>query len=200
VTDRLVVDAPFRDRSEVTFVAQGTFPPMQSVVLSVRYDDPANSYTVDDVHVFTAAAQDWKWVVQLRDPTRRGYSYKVDLTYADGSATQGEWTQSSETTVLVGEVTSKMLEVEVVPGVLDMTMWKLVLVRLRYSDPATGGVQDKTVQFKPNGTGDSVKWKIALHDPAARSYSYEVQGFAVDGSKKSVGPITTEDPVLVVEL
>lgn len=200
VTDRLVIDAPFSDRDKVTFVAQGTFPPLQSIVLSVRYEDKANAYTVEDVHVFSAAAQTWEWVLQLRDATLATYSYKVDLTYADGSATHGDWTSDTEPTVLVGEAASKMLEIEVVPGVLDMTQWKLVLVRLHHTDPATGEVQDKTVQFKPGGAGDSVPWKVALRDPAARSFTYEVQGFAVDGSKKTVGPVTTEDPVLVVEL
>ena len=201
VSDRLVVNAPFGDQLDVTFVPQGTFPPIASIVLSVRYADEVSGYRVDDVHVFTSNVEVWPWKVRLPDASKRSFDYKVDITYADGAASQGQWTPGAEGTLLVGEVTSQMLEVEVVAGALDMTKWKLVVLRLAYTDPASGQVQDETFQITPaNATGE-MKWKVALKDPGARGYSYHLQAFGSDGvSKHEVPPTRREDTLLVLEI
>jgi hypothetical protein len=200
LTDRLVIDAPFGDQLDVTFVPQGTFPPLASIVLSVKYEDEVAKYHADEVHVFTTTTDVWSWKVRVPDPTKRGFQYKIDLTYVDGAATQGDWVDGAEGTVLVGEIASQMLEVEVVAGALDMTKWKLVVVRLKYQD-AAGAVQDETFQVTPANAADSRKWKIALKDPAVRTYTYEVQAFGVDGAtKQTVPPTTSEDSLLVLEL
>lgn len=201
VSDRLVVDAPFGGQLNVTFVPQGTFPPLASIILTARYSTPASGYKVEDVHVFKDPADIWKWTVRLEDPSARTFEYKVDTTYADGSAHQGEWQPAAEGTVLVGEIASQMLQVEVVGGALDMAKWKLVIVRLTYKDPVTGQAQDETFQITPANFTDPMVWKIALRDPQARTYSYEIQAFGADGAtRQSVPPTEKSDDLLVVEL
>ena len=203
ITDRLVVDAPFNDQLDVTFVPQGMFPPLASIVLSVEYEsgEGATRYRVDDVHVFSNSVDVWQWTARLPDPSAREFRYKVDLTYADGSANQGDWQAGAEGTLLVGEVTSQMLQVEVVAGALDMTKWKLVIVRLSYTDPASGQLQTQTFQITPANAAGELRWKVALKDPAARTYTYEVQAFGADGTtKQTVPPTTREDSLLVLEL
>lgn len=203
ITDRLVVDAPFNDQLDVTFVPQGMFPPIASIVLSVRYQhgEGATAYREDEVHVFTNNTETWQWKVRLPDPSARAFEYKVDITYADGSASQGEFQPGTEGTQLIGEVTSKTLEVEVVAGALDMTKWKLVIVRLNYVDPVTRAPQSETFQITPANVTSPLIWKIGLRDPAARSYTYEIQAFGADGTtKQSVPPTSREDSLLVLEV
>ncbi|MCW2882161.1 MAG: hypothetical protein JWQ95_6261 [Sphaerisporangium sp.] len=197
---RLVVDAPFDDTLKVTFTPQGAFPPIASIVLSVRYADPAHDYEVDDVHVFESHDTPWLWQVRLRDPDRREYKYKVDVAYADGAASLGEWQTSDDAAKFVGEVTGALLEVEVQPVLLDMSKWRLVLVRLKHIDPGTGRVSEKTYQFTQATPLAGERWTVPLRDAAARQYTYEIQGYGVDGVKKVIGPIATEGSPLVVEL
>lgn len=202
LSDRLVVDAPFSDQLEVTFVPQGTFPPVASIVLSVKYEHGTGptAYREDDVHVFTNNTETWQWKLRLPDPTAREFQYKVDITYADGTATQGEYQPGSEGTILIGEVTSKTLEVEVVAGALDMAKWKLVVVRLSYTDPQGGVPQTETFQITPLNAAGPFLWKVGLRDPSARSYSYEIQAFGADGTtKQTVPPTSREDTLLVLE-
>ncbi|MET8161534.1 hypothetical protein ABZT47_34690 [Sphaerisporangium sp. NPDC005289] len=197
---RPVIDTSFDDTLTVTFTPQGAFPPISSIVLSVRYEDPANHYEVDAVHVFEAHDDPWVWKVWLRDPDRQEYRYKVDVAYADGAASIGEWQTGDERAQFVGEVTGATLNVEVQPALLDMSKWRLVVVRLRHTDPATGRTTEKTVQYTPGTTPASQTWTVPLRDASAARFTYEIQGYGVDGVKKVVGPVTTDDPFLVIEL
>jgi hypothetical protein len=200
-TSRLTIDGPFADRIDVTFTSQGVFPPVAVINLSTRYTDQAHAYAAGTTHAFNGPAQSWAWSIPVLDRTLREYEYKVDVVYADGSTRQGDWQKSSETSVNVGDVTSKMLGIEVVPALLDMTKWKLVIVKLSYTDSSTGHEQDKIFQFTAGGnTTDPVTWTVGLHDEKATAYTYQVQAFGVDGSKKTVGPTSTADNPLVIEL
>ena len=200
-TNRLTIDGPFADRLDLAFTAQGLFPPIQLINLSTRYVDQAHDYTVTETHTFTTAAESWEWSVPVLDKTVRAFEYKFDTTYVDGSTKQGAWHKTAETSVNIGDVTSEMWKIEVVPALLDMTRWKLVLVKLTYTDPGSGQQQERMLQFTPtSNTTEPVIWTVALHDDAATTYTYEVQGFGVDGSRKVVGPVSTDVDPLVIEL
>jgi hypothetical protein len=125
----LLLDAPFNDRMDVVFVPQGAFPPVQRIVLSTKYADPTTGYHVEGTNVFTSPNDTWTWSVNLRDATKRTFSYKADVTYADGSTSTGEWRDGTEGTVLVGDVKSSLMPIQVTAGVLDLTKYKLLVVR-----------------------------------------------------------------------
>lgn len=197
---RLVIDAPFEDKLVATFVPQGQFPPLRTIVLATRYVDEQTDFRADGTHVFTSDSDVWRWEVDLPESDRRAFEYKADITYADGTTTAGRWQQGEEGTVLVGEVKSSMLEVAVSGVVLDMTKWKLVVVRLRYEDPTTKEVQEHIVQLTPANAAAGVTWKVALKDSAATSYTYQIDGYGVDGSRKTVPVTSSSDKLLVVEL
>ena len=193
---RLVIDAPFDDRLEVTFIPQGVFPPLSSIALSVRYADEPHNYHQEAQHMFANATESWQWIVPLQDPTARSYDYRVDITYADGSASQGAWAPGTEGTMLVGEVAEKVLQVEVVPSLLDMTKWKLVIVRLRKDG------KEKNFQFTTGLPLDNQTWKVPLEKATDRGYTYEIDAFPVDptAEKKVVGPVDATDALLVLEV
>jgi len=200
-TNRLTIDGPFTDRLELSFTAQGVFPPIRQINLSTRYLDPAHDYSTTETHTFVAAAEAWEWSVPVLNKALREYEYRFDTSYVDGSTKQGEWQKATETNINVGDVTSKMRKIEVVPALLDMTKWKLVLVKLSYTDPGSGQEQEQMLQFTAaSNTTEPAIWTLALHDDDATTYSYEVQGFGLDGSKKVVGPTSTDVNPLVIEL
>jgi hypothetical protein len=201
-TNSLVINAPFDRPLEVTFIPQGTFPPLAAIVVSARYRDEVADYQVDDVHTFTGMDQNWTWRVPLRDRNRRDFEYKVDLTYADGSATPGEYQPGSEGVVLVGNITRTMLDIEIVPTLLDMdNTWKLVIVRLHYEDPANQISQDEVFKITATNILDEFKWSVPLKDPDHRTFSYTVQAFGYESTNRQVvGPIETSDNTVVLDL
>ncbi|MFE6040212.1 hypothetical protein [Streptomyces sp. NPDC056452] len=197
---RLLVDAPFEDRMSATFVPQGLFPPLQSIVLSAKYADEASAHHTEATHVFANNTEPWRWEVDLPDGKKREFQYKADITYVDGTTTPGQWQVGQEGTVLVGEVKSSLMDVSVTAAALDMAKWKLVVVKLRYEDPATHEVQDEVVQLTAANAGQNASWKVALKDPKADTYTYEVEGYGVDGTRKTVPVTSSRDELLVVEL
>lgn len=197
---RLLVDAPFEDKLVATFVPQGQFPPLRSIVLSVRYVDEPTDFRADGTHVFTSDTDVWRWEVDLPESDRRAFDYKTDITYTDGTTTAGSWQPGEEGTILIGEVKSSLLEVSVTGAVLDMTKWKLVVVRLRYEDPGTHEVQEQIVQLTAANAAQGATWKVALKDNAATGYTYQIDGYGVDGSRKTVPVTPSSDKLLVVEL
>ena len=196
-TQRLIINAPFEDKLKATFVPQGSFPPVASIVVTAKYTD--GDYEVSDVHSFTDAANTWEWAIDLRDRSKRTFTYRVDVTYADGKSSSGDWVDGVEGTVLVGDVAREMLEVEVVADLLDMTKWKLVIVRLAYDDGA-GTTADHTVKLTATPPDPaSLKWTVPIADPAKRSYTYQIQAYGHGDERHMVEPTTTEDPLLVLE-
>jgi hypothetical protein len=202
-SNSLVINAPFDRPLEVTFVPQGTFPPLAAIIVSARYHDPESNYEVEDVRTLTGLGESWTWNVPLRDRTKRDFEYKVDLTFADGSAKMGEYQPGTEGVVLVGDrEPSKLLPIEVVPSLLDMdATWKLVIVRLRYEDMDNSISEEHVFKITSTNSNDEFKWSVPVKDANKRSFSYTVQAFGYDSSnKKVVGPVETEDTPLVLEL
>ncbi|MBK7820432.1 MAG: hypothetical protein IPJ61_04995 [Tessaracoccus sp.] len=197
-TQRLIINAPFEDKLRATFVPQGSFPPVASIVVTASYVD--GDYDVNDVHSFTNSSETWEWTVDLRDRAKRDFTYKVDVTYADGSSSAGEPRPGTEGTILVGDVAREMLRVEVVPALLDMAKWKLVIVRLSYADGTGAPPTEHIIQLTAAAPDpNALVWNIPLKDAARREFSYQIQAFGYAGEKHVVEPTPTTDPLLVLE-
>ena len=196
-SQRLIVNAPFEDALSATFVPQGTFPPVASIVVTTKYAD--GDYNAGEVHSFTGPGATWQWDVDLRDRTKRTFSYRVDVTYADGSSSSGDWVEGAEGTILVGDVARDLLKVEVVTDLLDMTKWKLVIVRLSY-DSGTGAPAEHVIKLTPVSADPAeLTWVVPVSDPARRSYRWSVQAFGHGDERHVVEPTEATDPILVLE-
>lgn len=196
-TQRLIINAPFEDKLRATFVPQGSFPPVASIVVTAKYAD--GDYEKSDVHSFTNASETWEWSVDLRDRQKREFTYKVDVTYADGSSDAGEEMTGTEGTILVGDVARDMLTVEVVPTLLDMTKWKLVIVRLSYDD-GSGTTGEHSVQLTAAPPDPAqLTWTLPIKDAGKREFFYQIQAYGNAGEKHLVERTATTDPLLVLE-
>jgi hypothetical protein len=190
------VSAPFQDTLNVTFVPQGQFPPTQQIVVSTCYLDP-DGYRETAVHSFASLHDTWNWQVRLRDKRKRAFQYKVDTTFVDGSSDTGDWKDGTEGTILVGQLAQKILEVDVIPSLIDFNKtWKLVIVKLKYSDD-----QQQMFQISAQNAGASFAWRFPVKDQKNKSYTYEVDAYGIDPSQKKIlGPATTDNSALVIEL
>ncbi|WP_309065912.1 hypothetical protein [Microbacterium sp.] len=196
-TQRLIMNAPFEDKLRATFVPQGAFPPIASIVVTATYTD--GDYEVSDVHSFAGVGDTWEWSVDLRDRSKREFTYRVDVTYADGSSSQGEPRTGAEGTVLVGDVARDMLQVEIVPTLLDMTKWKLVIVRLSYDDGAGTTAQHVAQLTAAPPDPAALKWVIPITDATKRGYTYQIQAYGNAGERHMVDPTPSTDSLLVLE-
>jgi hypothetical protein len=197
-----IIDSPFEDMLNVTFVPQGQFPPINTIIVNARYVDPADGSTQTGVHSFSTLSDTWAWSVRLRDKKQRTFQYKVDVTYADGSSDQGTWTNGAEGTVLVGPIGGrKIMEVDVIPAMLDLQkQWKLVIVKLKYEDSANNVSQDKVFQISAANASDQFAWKFPIMDPKQQKYTYEIDAYGYDGTDKIVGPTQTDNQALVLQV
>ena len=202
LSGNLVVNAPFEDTLRVTFVPQGSFPPVSSIVVTARYSDPETGFNQQDVRGFKNLTDTWLWQVRLRDKNKRDFQYRVDVTYHDGSADQGDWQPGVEGTLLVGKVARQILEVNVIPTLLDcQQVWKLVIVRLKYQDPDNQIDLSQNLMITAANASQPLTWKVPLKNPALHKYTYQIDAFAFDATKnKVVGPTVTDDPLLVLQL
>ena len=93
--------------------------------------------------------------------------------------------------MLVGDVAREMLAVEVVADLIDMTKWKLVIVRLAYDDGA-GLTSEHVVKLTavPPDPAD-LKWVVPIKDPAKRTYTYQIQAFGHGDERHTAGPTET---------
>lgn len=199
----LIIDTPFEDALNVTFVPQGQFPPTSTIIVSARYADPGDGYTQSAVHTFHSLSDPpWAWTVRLHDKTKRAFQYKVDSTNIDGSSNLGKWTDGTEGTILAGGASSKIMEVDVIPAMLDLQkQWKLVIVKLKYEDAVNNVSQDKVFQISAANASEQFAWKFPIQDVKQQKYSYEVDAFGYDGvTKKVVGPLQTDNQALVLQL
>lgn len=204
----LVINAPFDDELSVTFVPQGNFmgglgtPAITAIVVSTTYTDTTDGYHVNGTHSFTNPTDTWLWEFPLHDKAQRTFQYKADITYSDGSADQGDWIQGKEGTILVGAVARQILEIDVIASLLDFqNTWKLVIVKLNYTDPANQIAQSQNFQITGANASVTQSWKVALKNPAVNQYTYEVDAYAIDPTKnKTVGPLQTSTLPLVLQL
>ena len=197
----LAVSTPFVDTLTVFFVPQGSFPPVLQMVVSARYADPTNGYTQASFYVLRSLADSWKWQVRLTDRDQRAFQYKVDTTFYDGSSETGTWKDGTEGTIQVGDTVQKMLHVSVNPMLLDLTkVWKLVIVKLTYTDDANQVDEETAFQISAQNAGGPFDWRFPIKDQANKQYTYEVDGYAFDGTNKTLGPLQTTTSILVLQL
>jgi len=76
---------------------------------------------------------------------------------------------------------------------------KLVKVALHYADPGHDVDSTKDFVITKNTTAAPV-WTVRLQDKSKKSYDYRASFFLLDGTSKSIGPITSNEPMLLLEM
>jgi len=196
-----IVNAPFVDTMTVTFIPQGTFPPLASIVVSARYKDKASGYTQADMHTLSSSGDSWTWPVRLLDKKQRSIEYKADIKNADGSVVPGDWSPGTEGTILVGQATQQIMEVDVIPALLDLQKtWKLVVVHLKYEDPNHNVALDQIFQINAANSSQPFSWRVPIADPHVNKYTYEIDAYGFDATNKVIGPLQTDNRALVLQI
>jgi hypothetical protein len=175
------------------------------VDVECRYVDAANQIQQDQLFRLTQAAPGANFRMFLRDPTRRGFDFRVTFHGADGKDLYGlagqdpapAWTSANNEQVLVRDPFPAKRQLMVVPQV-DWTVVNHVFVDLSYQDgPAAGDEIDQSLEFTAADAG-SKTFAFNPKNPDQKLIAYEVTMLTKAGAPIKVPRSFTADRRLIV--
>jgi hypothetical protein len=194
--DQWVVEDPHPDKLVVRAVVAGDRANIANLLVDLEYEDQENGvFEMGNLSFETERLnQPLSWTVNLADPGKRRYRYRMTLVTKKGEFLQTGWISTDAPTLPVGEVYVRRLSVELVTGLLDPGV-DAVEVAVAYHD-AVGNVHDeKTFRLGPKSRSE---WQVQLQDASRRSYELTTTWIRPDGFNPKVGPTTTSDTYVVI--
>ena len=186
-TKHVRVPTPFDTDFSLMVVPQVDWREVRELVVDLEYTDEVNDYRVHKALSFSEqaqAAQPWRF--PLRDPDNRAYRYSQKLLLHNSAVVEGEWIarQSDTGTLLVGNAAGGVATVEVDAADADIGgAVRRVVARLQYSDAANGVFDTATLLFRDAAPQE---WTIARADVTQDRYSYDVDYFMADGTRRTL--------------
>jgi hypothetical protein len=196
VQSQWIVEDPWPATLDVRAVVAGDRQNVANLLVDLEYEDP-------DAHIHQAGHlsfdadninQPQSWAVNLHDPSKRRYRYRMTLVTKDGDFLQTGWISTDAPTLPVGEVYVRQLSVEVVTGELARDI-EAVEVTLKYDDSVNDVHDVHTLRLGPNSRGE---WRVSLKDASQRSYQMTTTWIRSDGFNAKLGPVTQSETYVVV--
>ena len=194
--DQWVVDDPHPDKLTVRAVVAGDRNNVANLLVDLEYEDAENGIheTKDMAFSPENIAQPQAWTLNLADPSKRRYRYRMTLITKAGDFLQTGWIGTDAPSLPVGEVYVRRLAVEVVTGELDPEV-EAVEVELAYRDDPTDTHDVKRFRLGPKSRAE---WIVALKDASQRSYDVTMTWICRDGFNPKVGPMSVSDTFIAV--
>lgn len=98
-----------------------------------------------------------------------------------------------------GSATPGILEVQVIPDLIDFSQVSYAKVFLSYADPDNGVNEEREIVFVADAE-DPVVWRVELQDGSKTSYQWRATFFMTDGSTQETAPVTEEDLTVIPQL
>ena len=194
------VPTPFDQQFNLTIVPSVDWREVRALIVDLEYRDQESDYFMSESFSFSEDSEGIRhWKFPLRNPDHRAYRFKQTLLMRNNAVRQGEWqTRASDTqTLVVGNAPHGIATVEVDPFDLDVGgEVRRAIVRLKYEDPSAGVSDTETLVFRDPGVQ---VWTVVL-GPTSRTYTYSVDYFMADGSRRrldnQVGVIQSDSEFL----
>ncbi len=188
-------------------------PPSRSVTVRLSMADPLNRYERIEVELerigggggsrmvtLTAGAPSASWVLpRASEAETPVFRHRATAFLANKSVVAGEWVQTSDPRVTLGDAAyDGLLSVDVRVLVQDLAAAELLAVKLRmeYPDalPGADAIEERLI----SGPADGFTWQVARRRGGASTWRYTVDWIGLDGTKRTVGPVETTEEVLLV--
>lgn len=174
-TDLLAINEPSAiQKLQVNLFPSGEWDNVVQTVVDLRYDDPANQYSLSGTYDLKTIDQFLKWMVVLKDPTKVDFKYKYVTTFKDGSpALQVDWATvhgDGSVPIQVQPPATTMM-VHLLPQAIDFTATPVVQANLHYDDQ--GGAVHLTESFVFT-KAEAQTWTIQIKNPNLRAFRYQL--------------------------
>lgn len=171
---------------------------IQSVFLDLEYVDEKNDYMQSKSQALNQSVLFFDWTFPVISESGGIVTYSGAVSYFDGTSEEIPRTVAPTSTILVPKPVEDFLEVMIVTDLVDWGTVRLCRVSLSYQDPDNGVSESKDFIFSPSNTA-SQTWKIELKDNERNTYAYTATYFMTDGTRKTVGPLTTGELSLILD-
>jgi hypothetical protein len=156
---------------------------VENVFVDLFYEDPANDVRETAMMTFNAANRaPQPFVVDLRDSTRRGYSYEVTTVLKDGSVlgVPRSWSESARLLVRPDMRGRRVVAVRP-PGDFRAAGLERLTVDLRFADDAIGTLEDR-FEFRTGGGRQTFEYEYL--DPQRDRYEYRADFLFSNGTTR----------------
>jgi len=102
-------------------------------------------------------------------------------------------------TIEGGSATQGLLEVKLLPDLIDFSKVSHVKVALSYSDSVNNVEKQSEIVFVADAE-DPVTWQVELKDDSKRAYQWQATFFMTDGSTRTTTPVITKDLTVILQL
>lgn len=201
----LRVDAPFRGTRSLLIQPNVTSDDVTSMTVEVRYADVAAGYHRQFTQVLTPApvtdppTARWSPITlawPIIDPGHQEIHYRV-TTAAGGVVDAGEWTPTTDPSLLVGDVGHRSRRVEVRLIGPSLAEVGIDAIQVRVGAAGSADTDAQSAFFDPATPGP-----IALTVPAGpgapAGFRYQVITFRADGTQHVDAWVDTDQPLVIV--
>lgn len=199
---QIYVGSPFGGRKTLHLRALGDLQSdVGTIFLDVKYTDETNHYTQSNSVALSKAQAFNDWTFPVIDDSAGTVAYSGTIQFQDGQVQIIAETTATKDTIMVGRARDdrEFLNVTVQPDLIDFTKVKLVKVALHYVD-ADHDVDSTKDFILTKNTNTAPVWTLRLQDKGKKSYEYKASFFMLDGTNKSVGPTSSAEPLLLLEV
>jgi hypothetical protein len=183
----VAIRTPFDEVFSLNLIPSADWSEVREIVVDLMYEDRLNDYRQATSKSFSEQApSSQRWTFALRDPNVRSYRYSQKLLMVNGAVQEKTWEEKESDTqsLLVGNAPGGVVNLSVDPSDLDLGgTLKRVVVKLKYEDSPHNLLDTATLVFKST---EPQTWTIARADAKVDGYSYDVDFFMSDGSRKSL--------------
>ncbi len=132
------------------------------------------------------------------DRSEPRYRYRVTLFGKDGTTSTGEWQDTIERQLIVGDRFEGMLDVEVRFLVPDFTALGFMGAKLRLEYPDAPPQAKATVEKFFSGAPQPFNWRVPRQRGGGKQYRYSVQWVRSNATLQNVGPTPTDEELLLL--
>jgi len=172
---------------------------INKVFLNLTYNDAGNEYQQTTSIALGKENQFFDWTFPVINDAAGEVTYSGNVVYSDGTTEEIEPTVADSNTILVPKAVENVLEVTIVPDLLDWTVVKMAMVKLSYIDEDNDVSERETLVFSETRT-PAQPWRVELRDKDKSTYQYTVTYFQVAGGNVVVGPLDETSDTIVLEL
>ncbi|HMR48575.1 MAG TPA: hypothetical protein PKE40_03995 [Arachnia sp.] len=178
--DRVFINEPHpATRLDVRLMPVGDWSEVVQSLVSLRYADAVRDINAEGLYLLKTADEYKNWSVYTAPGGPRDFEYQVVTSFKDGSTETKDWSKlTGDQVVPVAVKAPPVLEVTVIPTLVDFAVTPVVEVTLKCADPAPGASGVKTFALTAS---ERVTWKVPLRDAANRAFTTKVTYNTSDG-------------------